>query len=853
MEKHDKATENFIIWEALKSIIINNIDYYKNDETTNGLKLHDTLLEIIDQIDEARPLFEEVESFASEYDLDENTQANGYRSFLKVFDSAINHTLKIIKYVTENRSGLLFRKTAYTKEIEACNHLLAALITTFHQLKHFHLSSKERGNLFPEHSPDEILQRAQMIDQFAFYGRCLGFQFYNSVKAVLKFISISMACYSESYYSNNGKFIKATNSMFTSGKYYFDPEIRARRVVNLSQHASVDFCKSFWQLADLDIVSHSIPFVNYNTKVNRLFKINAEPLKISKLDGESIEVNAPGTIQLRLISSHKREGMIIGDKIKNKVSDQILPKSKALILHAHGGGFVAQSSKSHLVYLLEWAVNLNVPILSLDYSLSPEFPYPRPLEEMFYAYCWVLNNADKLGSTIEKIIFCGDSAGANLCLATLLKAIDMKIRKPDGLFLAYCPILVAFDPSPSRLLCLMDPLIPMGFLIRCLKAYSNAQSIENNNNEDATSVASNLQQLEEIKRAKVEHNEELKRSSLNVDIEHEFSENSEKSDSFEEISCFERHQTDSDIKAHISQVSDIASNDTLAGTSFLTGTDFKNSRDTIEVVSPIDSIQSATSLEEDSLPITIHKNERTTSDEMADIDLQPTTSEDTTIKNSNNQFVDEFTEKYKYILDTQAHDDGKIKPVLRKVSRTKSEENIIFDVSRDTISVQTIQQKVHQVASTLVHACSTTLDQITKTNRPIIRNYSCDDADEFQMLDNETVPPSLSNEFLFTVSKDPFLSPYYADDEMLKQFPPIRFLSLTLDACLDDSIMYAKRLKKLNVDYKLDILDGLPHGFLNFSRLSKDAHEGSKIAMKRIAELLNITLDDEDTKVKYFC
>ena len=194
------------------------------------------------------------------------------------------------------------------------------------------------------------------------------------------------------------------------------------------------------------------------------------------------------------------------------------------------------------MYLLEWAVNLNVPILSIDYSLSPESPYPRPLEEMIYVYCWAQKNAEILGSTCEKIIFCGDSAGANLSLATLLKCIDMKIRKPDGVFLAYCPFLVAFDPSPSRLLCLMDPLIPFGFMMRCLRAYSNGHKGDN-------------EEVEEIKHAKSDRNEELKRKcSLDHEPEHELISDEDKSDSFEEISCFERHQTDSDIKAHISQV-----------------------------------------------------------------------------------------------------------------------------------------------------------------------------------------------------------------------------------------------------------------------------------------------------------
>lgn len=101
------------------------------------------------------------------------------------------------------------------------------------------------GDLFPNinQTPHDIIQRADSINQYAFYGRCLGFQYCESIKPVLKFIAISMASFSEGYYSTNGKFIKATNSMFTSGKYLLDPELRARRIVNISQNSSVDFCK----------------------------------------------------------------------------------------------------------------------------------------------------------------------------------------------------------------------------------------------------------------------------------------------------------------------------------------------------------------------------------------------------------------------------------------------------------------------------------------------------------------------------------------------------------------------------------------------------------------------------------
>lgn len=117
MEKCDETetTEKFVVWEALKSNICNNIDYFATDESTNGLKLHGAFLGIIDQLEEARPLIGVIESFYKDFDYDENTPGNGYRSFIKVFDAAINHTSKIVKHVTENRASLLFRKNNYTK------------------------------------------------------------------------------------------------------------------------------------------------------------------------------------------------------------------------------------------------------------------------------------------------------------------------------------------------------------------------------------------------------------------------------------------------------------------------------------------------------------------------------------------------------------------------------------------------------------------------------------------------------------------------------------------------------------------------------------------------------------------
>lgn len=332
------------------------------------------------------------------------------------------------------------------------------------------MSWSSKGNLFPDedHSPLELLSNYDDINQYCFYGRCMGFQFCDSLKNVLQFIALSMVIFSEAYYYNysNGNILsKATNSVMSSTKYITDPEQRARRIVNISQKSDVDFCKAFWFLSESELMSHMPSVVTPSIAISKVINIMTEPLTI-----QEIEIPIPNSylgrksLPVRLISSKIRQGMIGTESSKN-----LPPPARGLIFHCHGGGFVAQSSKSHESYLRDWARQIDVPILSVDYSLAPEAPYPRALEEITYAYCWTLKNYALLGSTGERIIAAGDSAGANLILATTLKCLHLNVPTPMGIFAAYTPTLVNFVPSPARLLCMMDPLLPFGFMMRCLK------------------------------------------------------------------------------------------------------------------------------------------------------------------------------------------------------------------------------------------------------------------------------------------------------------------------------------------------------------------------------------------------
>lgn len=76
------------------------------------------------------------------------------------------------------------------------------------------------------------------------------------------------------------------------------------------------------------------------------------------------------------------------------------------------------------------------------------------------------------GSTAERVCLAGDSAGGNLCITVSMKAISCGIRVPDGVMAAYPATLLTTDASPSRLLTLIDPLLPLGVLTKCLNAYA---------------------------------------------------------------------------------------------------------------------------------------------------------------------------------------------------------------------------------------------------------------------------------------------------------------------------------------------------------------------------------------------
>ena len=159
-------------------------------------------------------------------------------------------------------------------------------------------------------------------------------------------------------------------------------------------------------------------------------------------------------------------------------------KPENLMIFIHGGGFIGMSTHSHELFLRDWVNRLNMPIIGLNYGLSPQHKYPYGLNDCYQGYRWIINHCeDVLGFNPKKIILAGDSSGATFVLSLIYLLIaknefeNEKIRLPDLLLPLYpCCNTSIKSMCSSFLLALKDFLLNDKFLLYVNEAYRDIYS-----------------------------------------------------------------------------------------------------------------------------------------------------------------------------------------------------------------------------------------------------------------------------------------------------------------------------------------------------------------------------------------
>ncbi|TKS82311.1 Hormone-sensitive lipase [Collichthys lucidus] len=571
-------------------------------------------------------------------------------------------------------------------------------------------------------------------------------KFTPSIRPCLQTIAISLVAFGENYRRHQTGIGVAASSFFNSGKYAIDPELRGAEFERITQNLDVHFWKTFWNITETEVLSSLASMTSTQVKVNRALSVPTVPfdLPLAANHRASVTIAPPSAhigqapVQMRLISYDLREGqdsetllslsrseggpisLSLGLKTKR------LPSSPCLLIHFHGGGFVAQTSKSHEPYLKSWSQDLGVPILSVDYSLAPEAPFPRALEECFYAYCWALRNHHLLGWTGEKVCLAGDSAGGNLSVTTSMRAAAFGVRMPDGIVAAYPATLLTAYASPSR------------------------------NDPETEAQVEKVSTLSLVRRDTALLLKDFRQGASNWI--HSLLDPNRASAPPSTAAEAPPGATDT-VRKSISEASISSPH-----------ADPPVPREPSEIPSRKLSVKSQT--------------------------CQDLGSNSNSISHS--------------------------APLLS----ARTPEDVNFFLSKDADPSFT-----SDLSSVAIPPPAGEEGLNSEHPREFPLGFEPLRSEKLAEMRVESSP----------VVKDPFCSPLLAPDSLLKGLPPVHIVACALDPMLDDSVMFAKRLRNIDQPVTLCIVDDLPHGFLSLSQLSKETREAANVCAERIRAVFTQT------------
>ncbi len=124
------------------------------------------------------------------------------------------------------------------------------------------------------------------------------------------------------------------------------------------------------------------------------------------------------------------------------------------VFYAHGGGYRILSKETHWLMGVMFAQR-GFQVFSINYRLSPQYPFPAAVEDTFAAFCWMAENGAEYGADLSRLVLAGESAGGGLTTSLAL-ALSSRREEPwaaavfdTGLVaevaLPACPLLQVSD------------------------------------------------------------------------------------------------------------------------------------------------------------------------------------------------------------------------------------------------------------------------------------------------------------------------------------------------------------------------------------------------------------------------
>ncbi len=138
-----------------------------------------------------------------------------------------------------------------------------------------------------------------------------------------------------------------------------------------------------------------------------------------------------------------------------------------IVLYFHGSGFTMGSVQTHRALTANVSNAAEARVLSVDYRLAPEHPFPAAVEDGVAAYRWLLKN----GFSPEGIAVAGDSAGGALAVATMLILKDSGEKLPAACVCMSPVFDCALTGESLETRASVDPMLQRGDLAFMFKNY----------------------------------------------------------------------------------------------------------------------------------------------------------------------------------------------------------------------------------------------------------------------------------------------------------------------------------------------------------------------------------------------
>jgi len=126
------------------------------------------------------------------------------------------------------------------------------------------------------------------------------------------------------------------------------------------------------------------------------------------------------------------------------------PRTRPLILHIHGGGFCLGNLDMDLWLCSRLAAGADAIVVSVDYRLAPQHPFPAAVDDCIAALRWVHAHAAELGADPDDLTVIGESAGGNLSAVLCLLARDAGGPSISRQILIYPVVDAAFWTDPAN-------------------------------------------------------------------------------------------------------------------------------------------------------------------------------------------------------------------------------------------------------------------------------------------------------------------------------------------------------------------------------------------------------------------